>query len=164
MYIYVGGERGERIREGERETETIPRTIFSFLNLWQAKEKHSPIKQPPPLITFCRHLFSFENSNMISFDLLNFLLKLQQGAGSLAWWAGSMEHRISSFILDPTCLHWESSAVKPAFSRQSRDRPHLGAQTLQSPESRDHPSLPACWRVAPIQADHIVWESSWSYL
>lgn len=75
----VGGRENQK--ERERERETTQQTIFRFPNVKSNEKAFAHITSPTP-VTFCRHLFSFENSNRISFDLLNFILKLQKGEGS----------------------------------------------------------------------------------
>lgn len=111
-----------------------------------------PYNIPIP-ITFHRLLLSFENSNKISFDLLTFIVKPQQGAGSF------MVSRIQGApdVFLYFRLHFSiARAQQSSQSFPEKARPTLVTHTLQTPDSPDHPSLPACWWVAPIQGDGIV--------
>ena len=109
-------------------------------------------------ITLHRHLLAFENSNTISFHLLTFILKPQQGGGSFV----VNQIRGTPDVLFHFRLHFSSAKspkVQPVILRDSET--YLVTHTLQTPDSSDpHLSLPACWRVAPILGGCIVREST----
>ena len=148
------------VREREREREGEKLCNIQYLVFKISSEKQGTSICPYNIlipITFHRHLLSFEHSNKISFDLLTFILKPQQGAGSFV--VSRIQGAPDVFL--HFRLHFSTARAQPSSqSFPGKARPALVTHTLQTPDSPDHPSLPACWRVAPIQGDPIVWEST----
>lgn len=161
IHIYGGRER-ERIRERGSERGKLRNIQYLVFDVSEKQwESICPYNIPHPCHLLQAPLFLWKQRYDV-FRPSKFHSEAPARSQQLASGAGSMEHRISSFMSDPTSPLWELSSQASLF--QAKQDLVWGLQPCTPPESPDHPSLPACWRVVPIQGDCIVCELTWSYL